>query len=66
MYTVKITTRMVASEIIDWIDVLTSDGSVQRCSGIDNADLFKWTIGGMGLTGVIIRAAIPAKYPLHG
>ena len=43
---------------IDWIDVLTSDGSVQRCSVLDNADLFNWTIGGMGLTGVIVRAAI--------
>ena len=43
---------------ISWIDVLTSDGSVQRCSKLDNADLFNWTIGGMGLTGVIVRAAI--------
>lgn len=43
---------------ISWIDVLTSDGSVRRCSKSDNEDLFKWTIGGMGLTGVIVRAAI--------
>lgn len=43
---------------IDWIDVVTSDGTVQRCSKLDNADLFNWTIGGMGLTGVIVRAAI--------
>jgi len=43
---------------ISWIDVLTSDGSVLRCSKSDNEDLFKWTIGGMGLTGIILRAAI--------
>ena len=43
---------------VDWIDVLTADGSVQRCSKITNVELFDWTIGGMGLTGVILRAAV--------
>jgi decaprenylphospho-beta-D-ribofuranose 2-oxidase len=43
---------------VDWIDVLTADGSVQRCSKIKNVELFDWTIGGMGLTGVILRAAV--------
>ena len=43
---------------VDWIDVLTADGVVQRASRSDNADLFAWTVGGMGLTGVILRAAI--------
>jgi FAD/FMN-containing dehydrogenase len=42
---------------VDWIDVLGADGELRRCSRTENADLFGWTIGGMGLTGVIIRAA---------
>ena len=43
---------------VDWIDVLVSGGNVQRCSRIENKDLFDWTVGGMGLTGVVLRAAI--------
>ena len=27
----------------------------------ENNDLFEWTIGGMGLTGIIIRAAIKLR-----
>lgn len=43
---------------VDWIDVLTADGTVQRCSTAENTELFDWTIGGMGLTGVILRAGV--------
>jgi decaprenylphospho-beta-D-ribofuranose 2-oxidase len=43
---------------VDWIDVLISDGSVQRCSRSENTELFEWTVGGMGLTGIVLRAAI--------
>lgn len=43
---------------VDWIDVLRPGGSVTRCSRSKDADLFAWTMGGMGLTGVILRAAI--------
>jgi FAD/FMN-containing dehydrogenase len=42
---------------VDWIDVVGADGELRRCSRIENTDLFHWTIGGMGLTGVIIRVA---------
>lgn len=42
---------------VDWLDVLGSDGEVRRCSLKQDADLFGWTIGGMGLTGVILRVA---------
>lgn len=42
---------------VDWIDVMTADGTVQHCSRQDTPDLFAWTVGGMGLTGVILRAA---------
>ncbi|SEP21932.1 FAD/FMN-containing dehydrogenase [Salinihabitans flavidus] len=43
---------------VDWIDVMNADGKVVRASREEQADLFAWTVGGMGLTGVILRAAI--------
>lgn len=43
---------------VDWIDVLVSNGSVQRCSRNENTELFEWTVGGMGLTGIVLRAAM--------
>lgn len=46
------------SNFVDWIEVMDPEGAVTRCSAIDEADLFGWTVGGMGLTGVILRAAI--------
>lgn len=42
---------------VDWVDLMGADGNVIRCSRDENADLFDWTIGGMGLTGVILRVA---------
>lgn len=42
---------------VAWLDLLTADGTVVRCSHDQNRDLFDWTIGGMGLTGIILRAA---------
>lgn len=41
-----------------WIDLLTADGRVLRCSADDQAELFDRTLGGMGLTGVILRLAL--------
>ncbi|MFN3955338.1 MAG: FAD-binding protein [Pararhodobacter sp.] len=46
------------SAFTDWFDLLCADGQVRRCSRDENAALFGWTCGGMGLTGVILRAAI--------
>jgi FAD/FMN-containing dehydrogenase len=43
---------------VDWVDVMGPDGETRRCSAGDNAVLFDHTLGGMGLTGVILRAAI--------
>jgi len=43
---------------VDWIDLVDAGGTVRRCSRDENADLFAWTVGGMGLTGIILRAAI--------
>jgi FAD/FMN-containing dehydrogenase len=42
----------------DWVEVMGPDGTVTRASREENAALFAWTVGGMGLTGVILRAAI--------
>lgn len=42
---------------VEWLDLLGSDGMVRRCSRSENADLFAWTIGGMGLTGIVLRLA---------
>ena len=46
------------SNYVDWIDILNSEGDVQRCSRAKNAELFEWTMGSMGLTGIITKAAI--------
>ncbi len=43
---------------VDWIDVMGPDGQSRRCSPHDDAALFDHTLGGMGLTGIILRAAI--------
>lgn len=41
---------------VDWVEVMGPDGTVTRTA--PGEDLFDWTLGGMGLTGVILRAAI--------
>jgi len=43
---------------IDWVEVMGADGTVRRASRTENPDLFGWTVGGMGLTGVIVRLAM--------
>lgn len=43
---------------VDWIEIIDANGEIIRCSRHKNADLLEWMIGGMGLTGVILRAAI--------
>ncbi len=46
---------------VEWFEIIDSKGEIQKCSKSENSDLFEWTIGGMGLTGVIIRAAIKLR-----
>lgn len=41
---------------VDWVEVMGPDGGVTRTMPGD--DLFDWTLGGMGLTGIVLRAAI--------
>ncbi|WP_033927441.1 FAD-binding protein [Sphingomonas sp. 35-24ZXX] len=42
---------------VDWVDLDLGDGRVLRCSPSEHAELFAATCGGMGLTGIIVRAA---------
>lgn len=39
-----------------WLDLALADGRIVRCSRDEAPDLFAATCGGMGLTGVILRA----------
>ncbi len=41
---------------VDWIEVMGPDGCVERLR--PGEERFDWTLGGMGLTGLILRAAI--------
>ncbi len=43
------------------LDLLQADGRVVTCTPTDNAELFETTRGGMGLTGVILRATLRLK-----
>jgi FAD/FMN-containing dehydrogenase len=43
---------------VEWITLLRSDGRRLRLSARENAELFSATIGGMGLTGLILSARL--------
>jgi len=43
---------------VESLTLLRSDGKTHRCSTSDNPRLFRATIGGMGLTGLILSASI--------
>jgi len=48
-------------EHVEYLDLLLGDGRIVRCSPGEHTDLFRATCGGMGLTGMILSAAIRLK-----
>ncbi len=48
-------------DFVNWIDIVNDKNKIIRCSRSKNAELFNWTIGGMGLTGIIVRCSIQLK-----
>ncbi len=49
-----------------WMDLLLADGTIKSCSPKRNKELFSATLGGMGLTGIILRAAIQLQKVTSG
>jgi decaprenylphospho-beta-D-ribofuranose 2-oxidase len=43
---------------VEWIDVLLADGRVVRAGPAVEPELFRATLGGMGLTGIVLRACL--------
>jgi len=46
---------------VDWVELMGRDGRLCRCSPWEDPQLFDNTLGGMGLTGPILRAAISLR-----
>lgn len=43
---------------VEWIELWRSDRGRVRCSDAESPDLFRATIGGVGMTGIILRAGL--------
>ncbi len=46
---------------VHWIEIINIDGEIVKCSRDENSELFFWTLGGMGLTGIILNVAFFLK-----
>jgi decaprenylphospho-beta-D-ribofuranose 2-oxidase len=49
------------SRWLHWIELALPDGSIKRVSPTEDADAFWATCGGMGMTGLIVRAELQLK-----
>ncbi|MGB3626938.1 MAG: FAD-binding oxidoreductase [Henriciella sp.] len=49
------------ADYVEWLDLMTAGGEIVRCSPEERQDLFLATVGGMGLTGIIVRACFRLK-----
>ncbi|MBL8807071.1 MAG: FAD-binding oxidoreductase [Rhodospirillales bacterium] len=43
---------------VEWLDVLLADGRIVRTGPDTEPDLFRATLGGMGLTGIVLRVRL--------
>lgn len=50
---------------VESLDLVRSDGGHLRCSPLENPELFRATIGGLGLTGLIVAAELRMRR-VHG
>lgn len=43
---------------VEWVDLVTASGQLQRVSSAQHPALFRATVGGLGLTGIIVAARL--------
>jgi FAD/FMN-containing dehydrogenase len=43
---------------VEWIEIVTADGAVKKCSRRENAELFSLAVGGYGLFGIITAVGL--------
>lgn len=49
------------ADYVTEFDLLTAQGKIFRCSHDSNSEIFRATMGGMGLTGLILRVSIQLR-----